>query len=120
MGKVMSKCANCGGLLFGGTKEGELRFCSRQCRQYHSHPGFCEQCVHDTTEENVGGTFTVNLVAGTRLMAWGSDICPRCGARPMRKWFWFLLPLFPVSAQYRVLYQTPRRYLSRKMRIGAS
>ncbi len=118
MGKLFSKCANCGQAILGGVKEGELRFCSKHCRNYHAHPGFCEQCVHDTTQEGVGGTFTVNFVLGTHLMSWGSDICPRCNSRAMRKWFWFFLPLFPVSAQYRVIYQSPKLYLSRKLRVS--
>src|SRR5208282_4549039 len=32
-------------------------------------------------------------------------------------WLWFVIPLFPISAKYRVLYQTPRRYASRKVNV---
>ena len=118
MGKLFNKCANCSQTILGGVKEGELRFCSKQCRNYYAHPGFCEQCAHDTIQEGVGGTYTINVLFGTRLMAWGSETCPRCNSRVMRKWLWFLLPLFPVSAQYRVLYQSPKLFLSRKLRIS--
>jgi hypothetical protein len=115
---MFGKCANCGSTLLGGGKEGEVRFCSAQCRQFHAHPGYCEQCLAETTPEALGGTFSVNLIFGTHLMAWGNKPCPRCNSKVMRKWMWILLPLFPVSAKYRVLYQTRSRYFSRKMKIN--
>ena len=115
---MFGKCANCGTTLLGGGKEGEKRFCSDRCKQWHSHPGFCQQCVAETTEEGVGGTFTINVLFGTRLMAWGSELCPRCHSRAMRKWLWIIIPVVPVSGRYRVLYQTQRVYISRKMKIS--
>ena len=115
---ITGKCANCGSLLLGGGKEGELRFCSSQCSQFHSHPGYCEQCLAETTQEALGGTFSVNLIFGTHLMGWGAQPCPRCNSKVMRKWLWIVIPLLPVSAKYRVLYQTRARYFSRKMKVA--
>ena len=113
----MAQCTNCGAsLLFGlGRKEGEHKFCSKKCLQFWKHPGYCQSCVQNTTEESLGGTFTLNVFFGTRLMGF-SGACPTCGSKVMRKWFWIVLPLFPVSKQYRVLYQTDTRFFSRKIR----
>jgi endogenous inhibitor of DNA gyrase (YacG/DUF329 family) len=114
---MFGKCANCGATLIGG-KEGEVRFCSDQCRQFHSHPGYCEQCMAETMPEGLGGTFSVNLIFGTHLMGWGAKPCPQCRSKVMRKWLWIGIPLLPVSAKYRVLYQTRTRYFSRKMKVA--
>ncbi len=113
----MAKCANCGAyVLFGlGPSEGEQKFCSKKCLQYWKHPGYCEVCTLDTTEESLGGTYTLNVLFGTRLMGF-SSACPTCGSKVMRKWFWFVLPLFPVSKKYRVLFQTSDKFFSRKIR----
>jgi hypothetical protein len=115
MGKVFGKCANCGSLIVGGEREGDLRFCSSACHRYHLHPGFCESCLSQTSIEPIGGTFTFNLLFGTRLMGFGSR-CPKCYSIIKRKWLWLIIPVFPVSAKYRILYQTPRRYFSRKVK----
>lgn len=115
---IFGKCGNCGAALLGGGKEGEVRYCSDQCRRFAGHPGFCEQCAAETTQEGVGGTFTVNFVLGTRLMGWGAEPCPRCRSKVMRKWLWLVIPVLPVSPKYRVLYQSPKRYLSRKMKVA--
>jgi len=117
MGKLLGKCGNCGLTIVGGVREGDVRFCSKACRDFFKHPGYCEQCIADTTSEAAGGTFTLNVLFGTRLMGWGGEICPRCYSRVMRKWLWFLIPLFPVSARYRVKHQTPKLYFSRKLKI---
>lgn len=119
MGKLFGKCANCGSAIIGGPREGENRFCSKECQHYFLKPGYCEQCVADTTAEGMGGTFTVNFLFGTRLMSWGGESCPRCFSKVMRKWLWILIPLIPVSGRYRVLYQTPKRYLSRRLMTSA-
>jgi hypothetical protein len=115
---IFGKCANCGSALLGGGKQGEVRYCSAQCRRFAAHPGFCEQCSAETTQDGMGGTFTVNLVLGTRLMGWGAEPCPRCHSKVMRKWLWVVIPVIPISPKYRVLYQTPKRYLSRKMKVA--
>jgi len=120
MGKLFGKCANCGAAIIGGVQEGDNRFCSKECHHFFQHPGFCEQCMADTSAEPVGGTFTLNVLFGTRLMSWGGENCPRCYSRVMRKWLWFLIPLFPVSAHYRVKYQTRKQYFSRRMKTVAS
>jgi hypothetical protein len=112
--KAFGKCANCGTLSAGGRKEGDLRFCSKVCHQFYLQPGFCDACAAETTEGNIGGTYTLNVLFGTRLMSF-SKSCTVCHSAVTRKWFWFVLPLFPVSAKYRVLYQKPQTYISRKM-----
>ena len=113
----MATCANCNGwFLFGGETEGENRFCCQECFYFFRHPGFCESCTMGTTDEALGGTYTVNLVFGTRLMGFFGDHCATCYSTVKRKWFWFIPPLFPVSAAYRVIYVAPSRYISRKLR----
>ncbi|HWO28511.1 MAG TPA: hypothetical protein VNO32_06895, partial [Candidatus Acidoferrum sp.] len=114
MGKIFGKCANCATLIVGGPKEGDLRFCSEECHHFYLHPKFCDVCLAETTEGNIGGTFTLNALFGTRLMGFGVH-CPTCYSVVKRAWLWFVIPLVPVSARYRVLYQTPRRYGSRKL-----
>ncbi len=116
MGKVFGKCGNCGTVIIGGAKEGEIKFCSKECRQFYLHPKFCDACVAQTGSDQMGGTFTVNLILGTRLMG-SSNRCPTCYSVVKRKWLWIGVPLFPVSAKYRVLYQTPKRYFSRKLKV---
>ena len=111
----MPTCANCeGSFLFGGAKEGEHRFCSDECHSFWRFPGFCESCADSTTDEGIGGTFTMNFLFGTILMGFGAA-CPTCNSKVKRKWFIFLLPLFPVSKPYRVLYCNSSQYLSRKI-----
>lgn len=117
MGKLIGKCTNCGITIMGGVREGDNRFCSKVCRNYFVHPGFCEQCVADTTPESIGGTYTVNALFGTRLMSWGAEACPRCYSKVTRKWLWIAIPLIPVSGKFRVQYQTRSHYLSRRMTI---
>lgn len=117
MGKLFGKCANCGTAIIGGVQDGANRFCSNECHNFFRHPGFCEQCLADTSADPIGGTFTINVLFGTRLMGWGGETCPRCYSKTMRKWLWLLIPLFPVSAQYRVKYQTQKHYYSRRLKI---
>ena|ERR1700723_1590803 len=120
MGKIFGKCSNCGGVMIGtGTREGELSFCSDACQRYYHCPGFCESCLSQTSPEQVGGVFTFNLLLGTRLLGFGEH-CSQCNSVIKRKWFFLILPLFPVSAKYRVLYLSRRRYYSRKLKIDLS
>lgn len=116
MGKVFGKCANCGTAIVGGEREGDLRFCSKTCHQFYMHPKFCDACLSQTTEGNIGGTFTLNVLFGTRLMGFGQP-CATCHSIVKRKWLFILVPLFPISAKYRVLYRTRKWYLSRKLRF---
>ena len=115
---IFKKCSNCGRTIaFGGTEVDDKAYCSKQCYEWAKAPGFCQECTFGTTNESIAGTFTLNAV-GTRIYALGcsSGKCTKCGSVPMRKWFVVLfLPLFPVSAQYRVKYCDPRRWLSRKI-----
>ena len=115
---VFKKCGNCGTTIaFGGTELGDKVFCSQQCVDWAKAPGFCQECTFGTTNESLGGTFTMNLI-GTKIYALGCSggKCTKCGSVPMRKWFVALLiPLFPVSAQYRVKYCAPTRWVSRKI-----
>jgi hypothetical protein len=115
---MFKKCANCNTTIaFGGIQDGEQNFCSRQCQEWAKAPGFCQECTFGTTNEGLGGTFTMNAV-GTKIYALGCSggKCTKCGSVPMRKWFVALfIPLFPVSAQYRVKYCAPTRYVSRKI-----
>ena len=115
---VFKKCSNCGTrIAFGGTQVGDKVYCSKQCVEWGTAPGFCQECTFATTSEKLGGTYTLNAV-GTAIYALGCSggKCTKCGSVPMRKWFVVLfLPVFPVSAQYRVKYCSPRLWVSRKI-----
>jgi hypothetical protein len=115
MGKVFGTCANCHGAMIGGKQDGDLQFCCEACLKYYKHPGFCDSCVAQTSPEQMSGTFAYNFIFGTRLHGWG-ERCKQCNSIVKRKWFWFFLPLFPVSAKYRLIYSAPRRYHSRKIK----
>jgi len=116
MGKVFGRCSNCSTVIVGGEREGELRFCSSICQRHYHHPRFCDACIEQTTDESAGTTFIVNVLFGKRLTGSGSR-CPTCHSVIMRKWFWVLIPLFPASPKFRVLYQSPLKCLSRKLRL---
>lgn len=115
---ILKKCSNCSNTIaFGGKQDGDKIYCSKECHEWAKAPGFCQECRFATTEEGLGGTFTMNAV-GTKIYALGCSggKCTKCGSVPMRKWFVVLfLPVFPVSAQYRVKYTTPRQWVSRKI-----
>ncbi len=114
---VFNKCANCGSTLIGGRREGELVFCSKQCQEWYHAPGFCEACAKSTNEKHLGGTFTLNLI-GTKLYGLACKVkeCPVCHSIPQRMWFVvILIPIFPVSREYRVKYMTAARYVSRQV-----
>ena len=115
MGKIFGTCATCRGVMVGGKQDGDLKFCSQNCLMYHRHPGFCESCIAQTSAESRGGTYTYNFLFGTRLHGWGEH-CSQCYSIVKRKWFWFFIPLFPVSGKYRVQYSAPRRFTSRKIK----
>jgi hypothetical protein len=114
MGKIFSLCANCGDPIIGGKQDGELKFCSENCLRYHRHPGFCELCLSQTSTESLSLNFSVNFIFGTHLHGWGPR-CERCYSIVKRKWLWIFIPIFPISAKYRVLYPRPRRFTSRKI-----
>src|SRR5487761_968728 len=111
---IVAKCANCSTVIVGGPKEGDLRFWSKECHHFYLHPKFCETCLAQTAEGNIGGTFTLNVLFGTRLMGFGHP-CATCHSVIKRIWLWLLIPVCPISAKYRVLYTRPRKYLSRKV-----
>ena|ERR1700723_1019175 len=115
MGKLFARCANCGDPMAGGKQDGDLKFCSEGCLRFHRHPGFCDSCISQTSSESFGGTFTINFFFGTRLHGWGEH-CSECYSIVKRKWLWIIVPVFPVSAKHRVLYATPRRFTSRKIK----
>lgn len=114
---LLKKCSNCGTTLLSGREDGENIFCSEQCQSWFRFPGFCQTCGGETTEEQLGGCYTFNTI-GTKLyhLACKGPTCPTCGSVTQRKWFVILfIPIFPASAEYRVRYVSPNRYVSRKV-----
>jgi len=110
---MFEKCGNCDSRVIKGTTDQYGTFCSRQCHDNFVHPGYCDSCLHATTAESSGGTFTFNGI-GTRL--YGSrDRCPQCSSVIQRLFFCVIfIPIFPL-AKYRVKYVAPSRFLSRKL-----
>lgn len=121
---IRKSCDNCGvrwtlfspSILHGGAvREGEYLFCSKDCRAYFFHPDFCEECYEQTLPQDSGGTYTVNVMFGTRLISYGRK-CSTCHSRVVQKWAWFVTPVFPVGALYRVKYTQPGMFISRKLK----
>jgi hypothetical protein len=119
MGKRFEDCSNCGGMILGGKRGGELRFCSVACQRFYHQPGFCDSCVSETTPEIVSGTFAYKGLIGTRLLGFGPH-CEKCNSIVKRKWLWLVLLLFPFGEKYRVLRLSRLRYQSRKLRYDPS
>jgi hypothetical protein len=120
MGKPFEDCANCKGMILGrGTSEGDLRFCSVACQRFYHQPGFCDSCVSQTTPESVTGTFAYRGSIGTRMLGFGRH-CEKCNSIVKRKWYWLVLPLFPIGEKYRILRLSRTRYQARKLKYDPS
>ena len=114
---LLKKCSNCGTSILSGRQVGEHIFCSTVCEKWLAFPGFCKQCGAETSDKSLGGTFTLNLI-GTKIYHLGckGKTCPTCSSETKRMWFVALLiPIFPVSREYRVRYVSPSRYVSRRV-----
>jgi len=110
---MFDKCGNCGRRVVGGMKDDLGVFCSKPCRAWFAHPGFCEGCTSVSTEESSGGTSTFNGI-GTKLYG-GGQPCSICGSVIQTKWFCVVfIPVIPIS-KYRVKYPAPQRFVSRKL-----
>jgi hypothetical protein len=110
---MINKCSSCGSAIVFGKKEGEHQYCNDICREFHRHPGFCQVCENETTEESPGGTFTVNGI-GTRLYG-GAGKCPTCYSVIKRKWFCVIfIPLIPFG-RFRIKLVAANHYLGRKL-----
>jgi len=108
---IINKCANCGATIVFGKQTGDNQYCNDICRENHQKPGFCGDCVAETTDVSPGGTFTYNGI-GTKL--YGNDAkCPQCASVIKRKWFCILfIPVIPLK-KFRIKQVTARRYLGR-------
>ncbi len=98
--------------MMGGKTDGENRFCSNECLTNFKHPGFCQYCVSETTNEPSGNLRTFN---GIGLRFYGSkNECPVCYSRVKKKWFCIIfIPVVPL-ASFRVKHNTRRIFFSRK------
>jgi hypothetical protein len=106
-------------ILGSGRREGDLQFCSVACQRFYHQPGFCDSCISQTTAEHVTGTFMFRSLVGLRLLGFGKH-CEKCNSIIKRKWFWLVLPLFPLGAKYRVLQLSRLRYQTRKLKYDPS
>jgi len=82
-----------------------------------SIPRFCANCLSQTLDDSPGSTGTINLI-GTMLLG-RRDWCPVCGSVVQRMWFFFFLPIVPMS-RYRVIYLkggffSATRYIGRRL-----
>lgn len=113
---MFERCQNCGSRILFGYKDETGVFCSRICREYHKHPGFCEVCLQQTVEIRTGDTGTVNGI-GTTFYGKRNE-CLRCGS-VIRSLFgcFFFIPVVP-HGQFRVKYCAPRRFISRRIRTA--
>lgn len=110
---IVNKCAHCGSRIVFGVKDGEDHFCDKYCLENHRYPGFCKDCVSETTEESTGGTSSINGI-GTTLYGAASR-CPNCHSVIKRKWFCiFCIPIVPLK-RYRVKPVTSRTHISRRL-----
>jgi len=109
----MARCEVCDSLMGGGYRDEERRYCSLPCYTASEHPGFCEKCESETTDEAPGGTFTLNMF-GTGMFG-ARDRCRDCGSIIQRKCIQLLFPVFTL-ARYRVRYTDPKRFVGRKLK----
>jgi len=98
--------------MIGGKSEGGNHFCSNECLTNFKHPGFCRDCLDETTDEASGNLRTINGI-GLRFYG-GKHECPTCYSKIRRKWFCVVfIPAVPL-ASYRVKHNTRRVFFSRK------
>ena len=118
----LTRCANCGGLIGIARTSGPdgQPYCSMKCFKFSTHPGWCESCLGETTSETIGNVQTVNLVGGRLSRVWGEEECPTCHSTIYRRQVQFVIPLMPYGPEFRVLWVSPSRYLSRKLRSQAA
>ena len=110
---MLKKCANCASTIVFGKKDGENQYCNDICLEHHRHPGFCPECVTETTDESPGGTYTLNGI-GTRLYGDAAK-CPTCYSVIKGKWFCLVfIPVIPLG-KYRIKPVVATRYLGRKI-----
>lgn len=111
---VFHRCAVCSGrIVFGGYKDGDIRYCSAVCYTAGPIPGFCQNCTTATTDESPGNTSTYNSI-GTSLRPSGPR-CPNCHSVPAKKWFVILLiPIIPLKS-YRVRWINHLQYVGRRL-----
>jgi len=110
---IIKKCANCGSVIAFGKKDGDNYYCNNICKEHHKHPGFCQECVAETTNETPGDTATFNGV-GIRLYG-NAAKCPTCYSVIKRKWFCIVfIPIFPLR-KFRIKPVTIKRYLGRRL-----
>jgi hypothetical protein len=114
---IWGRCSNCGCVRIGGRHKGDRFFCSKECYEWGTFPGFCGKCLSETTIGSLGGTARVNGIGTTLWQSWyRKHVCPDCKSRVLRMWFSvFFLPVYPVSEKYRVKFMAPRRHVSRKL-----
>ena len=110
-----NKCSNCGStIVFGGKGEGDNYFCNQVCLENYKYPGFCPDCIAETTDESPGGTTTVNGIGTTLYLEIGNAAkCPTCYSIIKKKWFCFVyIPIAPLKT-YRIKRLPRNRYLGR-------
>jgi hypothetical protein len=108
----MKRCAVCNSLMAGGFRDGEASFCSLYCYTQSPVPGFCEQCLSETTDVSPGGTFTFDMI-GTGMFG-AADRCRNCHSVIQGKWIQILFPVWRL-AKYRVRYVGPKNYVGRRL-----
>jgi len=113
---MFERCNNCQRRVVYGRRAPKGVFCSKECEDFYERPGFCDNCLADTTSENAGSMSTFNAT-GTDLY-WRRHKCPKCHSIVQHKFFCvFLVPLLPLG-RFRVQYCAPRNYFSRRLRPG--
>ena len=102
-------------MMFGKKEDGH-HFCSTECLNNYRHPGFCQDCLNETTDEPSGNLRTLN---GIGLRFYGAKHeCPTCYSTIKKKWFCVVfIPIIPRAA-FRVKYNTRSVFFSRKTKPG--
>ena len=110
----MKKCASCGSLIVFGMKAGENHYCDEQCLEHHKYPGFCKECISETTDESTGGTAVATFGVGTALFGRAAK-CPICHSVIKRKWFLVLfVPVVPLH-RFRIKPVTSTTHFARRL-----
>ncbi len=111
------KCANCGLFLiatFAYEDNQGRKFCSRECMRWHNHPhDFCSKCLGETTDKTLKDLIRVN---GTGFTLRGRyHPCPTCRSMIRKVVFSFLFVPTIGWHFYRIIYATPKSFLSRRV-----
>lgn len=107
------RCANCRRVIWKPVRDELGLFCSMECRNYVAHPDFCAACISSSLPKSSGRHLTINAI-GTHFFG-RKDPCPTCYSVVQTKCFCILFIPIARLGTYRVKYEQPGRFVSRRV-----